>query len=136
MSTTCVALLRGINVGGRNRILMADLAACFKDAGYGGVRTYLQSGIVIFRSDEPDREVLRGSIERMLAQDPVPLVYREIHRVCAQGNFVAVLSEVALDGAPYAQGDLFRVDDDMIVEHWSGAELVAPRADWANSGKF
>ena len=68
MSTTHAALLRGINVGGRNRILMADLAACFKDAGYGEVRTYVQSGNVIFRSDEPDREVLRGSIERMLAR--------------------------------------------------------------------
>jgi uncharacterized protein (DUF1697 family) len=68
MSTTYVALLRGINVGGRNRILMADLAACFEDAGYDEVRTYIQSGNVVFRSDESDRVLLRGSIERMLAR--------------------------------------------------------------------
>jgi uncharacterized protein (DUF1697 family) len=68
MSTTYVALLRGINVGGRNRILMSDLAACFKDAGYEEVRTYIQSGNVVFRTDEPDRETLREAIERMLAQ--------------------------------------------------------------------
>ncbi len=67
MDTTYVALLRGINVGGKNRILMADLRACFESAGYDGVRTYIQSGNVVFRSGEPDREVLRGAIERMLA---------------------------------------------------------------------
>ncbi len=62
-----MALLRGINVGGRNRILMADLTACFEDAGYEGVRTYIQSGNVVFRADAPERESLRGAIERMLA---------------------------------------------------------------------
>ena len=67
MDTTYVALLRGINVGGRNRILMADLRACFERAGYDGVRTYIQSGNVVFRSRERDREELRGSIESMLA---------------------------------------------------------------------
>ena len=68
MSTTWVALLRGINVGGRNRILMADLRACFEAAGYGEVRTYIQSGNVIFGSDEPDRGLLRRAIETMLVQ--------------------------------------------------------------------
>jgi uncharacterized protein (DUF1697 family) len=68
MSTTWVALLRGINVGGRNRILMADLRTCFEDAGYTDVRTYIQSGNVVFGADEPDREQLRGAIESILAQ--------------------------------------------------------------------
>lgn len=68
MSTTWLALLRGINVGGRNRILMADLRACFEDAGYGDVHTYIQSGNVIFSADEPDRESLRHTIEATLAQ--------------------------------------------------------------------
>ncbi len=66
--TTFVALLRGINVGGKNRILMADLRACFEEAGYANVRTYIQSGNVVFGADEPDRELLRGAIEPMLAQ--------------------------------------------------------------------
>ena len=43
-----VALLRGINVGGKNLIRMPDLAECFRNAGYGDVRTYLQSGNVLF----------------------------------------------------------------------------------------
>lgn len=46
-----VALLRGINVGGRNPIRMPDLVACFRDAGYEDVSTYLQSGNVLFGAD-------------------------------------------------------------------------------------
>ncbi len=68
MRTRHVALLRGINVGGRNRILMADLRVCFKDAGYDDVRTYIQSGNVVFGSGERDREALRGALERLLAE--------------------------------------------------------------------
>src|SRR5690625_755079 len=46
-----VALLRGINVGGKNIIPMAELAQCFTAAGYRDVRTYIQSGNVLFRHD-------------------------------------------------------------------------------------
>ncbi len=45
-----VALLRGINVGGKNKLPMADLAAMFREAGCDDVRTYIQSGNVIFRA--------------------------------------------------------------------------------------
>ena len=43
-----VALLRGINVGGRNRLPMAALAGIFTHAGCANVRTYIQSGNVLF----------------------------------------------------------------------------------------
>ncbi len=68
MGRTFVALLRGINVGGRNRVRMADLRACFVDAGFDDVRTYIQSGNVVFRSDEPDRQRLRQALEQTLAR--------------------------------------------------------------------
>ena len=45
-----VALLRGINVGGKNKLPMADLAAMFREAGCDDVRTYIQSGNVAFRA--------------------------------------------------------------------------------------
>jgi uncharacterized protein (DUF1697 family) len=64
--TTWLALLRGINVGGRNRILMQDLAARFEGAGYADVRTYIQSGNVIFAAAE-ERSALTAAIEQMLA---------------------------------------------------------------------
>jgi uncharacterized protein (DUF1697 family) len=43
-----VALLRGINVGGKNVITMAALKACFEDAGFKDVATFIQSGNVLF----------------------------------------------------------------------------------------
>lgn len=49
-----VALLRGINVGGKNIVPMADLAALFRDAGCSAVRTYIQSGNVVFTHAAPD----------------------------------------------------------------------------------
>ena len=48
---THVALLRGINVGGKNRLLMSDLSAMFAESGCEDVRTYIQSGNVVFRAD-------------------------------------------------------------------------------------
>ena len=52
-TTRAVALLRGINVGGKNPVRMADLRAALEAAGYGDVRTYIQSGNVLFTTDEP-----------------------------------------------------------------------------------
>lgn len=43
-----MALLRGINVGGNRKVPMADLRACFEELGAGHVRTYIQSGNVLF----------------------------------------------------------------------------------------
>jgi uncharacterized protein (DUF1697 family) len=50
MPATYVALLRGVNVGGKNMLPMKDLAEMFAAAGCGDVRTYIQSGNVIFRA--------------------------------------------------------------------------------------
>ena len=53
-----IALLRGINVGGKNRLPMKELAALFVDAGCEDVRTYIQSGNVVFRTGpEADEEI-------------------------------------------------------------------------------
>lgn len=72
--TRYVALLRGINVGGRNPVAMADLRDAFQAHGYGGVRTYIQSGNVLFESDAP-RASLEGEVEAMLERRfGIPLV--------------------------------------------------------------
>jgi uncharacterized protein (DUF1697 family) len=62
-----VALLRGINVGGKNPIKMTDLKACFEADGFDDVATYIQSGNVVFTSDRSAGGTLGGRIERMLA---------------------------------------------------------------------
>jgi len=65
--TQYLALLRGINVGGKNIIKMADLKACFESMGFTAVTTYIQSGNVLFRSAEMDKSRLTKKIETMLS---------------------------------------------------------------------
>jgi uncharacterized protein (DUF1697 family) len=65
--TRYVALLRGINVGGRNLIKMSALKACFEKHGYEDVVTYIQSGNVLFSSSESAGAKLTRRIEKLLA---------------------------------------------------------------------
>ena len=51
---THVALLRGVNVGGKNKLPMKALVALFEDLGCEAVRTYIQSGNVIFEAKSTD----------------------------------------------------------------------------------
>ncbi|KTD83322.1 DUF1697 domain-containing protein [Paenibacillus etheri] len=64
--TTYIALLRGINVGGNKIIKMLDLKAMFQTLGFENVRTYIQSGNVVFESDEGSESLLTGVIERKI----------------------------------------------------------------------
>ena len=63
-----VALLRGINVGGKNLIRMPALKACFEAKGFEDVATYIQSGNVLFRAPASPAPELSRRIEKMLAQ--------------------------------------------------------------------
>jgi uncharacterized protein (DUF1697 family) len=61
-----VALLRGINVGGKNLIRMPDLAACFSAQGLADVRTYIQSGNVLFRTPPAGPDRSQAALELLL----------------------------------------------------------------------
>jgi uncharacterized protein (DUF1697 family) len=63
-----VALLRGINVGGRNIIKMAALKVCLEQHGFRNVATLIQSGNVIFESDERNAGKLTTQIEGALSK--------------------------------------------------------------------
>jgi uncharacterized protein (DUF1697 family) len=60
--TIYIAFLRGINVGGKNKIKMADLKLMFESIGLCEVKTYIQSGNVLFKSNETE-EALTNKIE-------------------------------------------------------------------------
>ena len=60
--TKYVAFLRAINVGGHTIIKMTDLKQIFEACGLEGVQTYIQSGNVIFESDEDDTVALENQI--------------------------------------------------------------------------
>jgi uncharacterized protein (DUF1697 family) len=62
-----LALLRGINVGGKNIIKMTDLKSCFEIMGFSDVVTYIQSGNILFKYPEKDKIKLTAKIEKALS---------------------------------------------------------------------
>ncbi|GIN40715.1 DUF1697 domain-containing protein [Heyndrickxia oleronia] len=66
--TVFIALLRGINVGGKNKIKMAELREMFEKLGYIPVKTYIQSGNILFQSNEGEDE-LRKKIEHQIEEE-------------------------------------------------------------------
>ncbi|MFI5485607.1 DUF1697 domain-containing protein [Micromonospora echinaurantiaca] len=80
-----VALLRGVNVGGV-KVAMADLRRLVTDLGHADVRTYLQSGNVVFGSDVRDAERLARGIEQAIAGElglTVPVLVRSGRELAA-----------------------------------------------------
>jgi uncharacterized protein (DUF1697 family) len=63
-----VALLRGINVGGRNKVPMADLREVVASLGHTGVSTYIQSGNVLFSSADTDTAKLAAALESAIEE--------------------------------------------------------------------
>jgi uncharacterized protein (DUF1697 family) len=66
---THIALLRGINVGGRTKVAMADLRDVVTSLGHADVVTYIQSGNVVFTAGdpEPDPQALASGLEEAIA---------------------------------------------------------------------
>lgn len=62
-----LAFLRGINVGGHNKIPMQDLRQLLEDLSLQDVKTYIQTGNIVFKSTEADRHVLESNIKTAIA---------------------------------------------------------------------
>jgi uncharacterized protein (DUF1697 family) len=65
---TWIALLRGINVVGKNKVPMKDLAVAFEHAGFRSVRTYIQSGNVVFQSRIGTARTLATRITQLISK--------------------------------------------------------------------
>lgn len=93
-----IALLRGINLGARNRVPMADLRELVAGLGCEHVRTHLQSGNVVLDADRPP-ERLAGELARALEERfgfAVPVVVRtrdELAAVVANDPFGALADD-------------------------------------------
>jgi uncharacterized protein (DUF1697 family) len=90
---THVALLRGINVGGRNKVAMADLRKVVESLGHGNVATYIRSGNVVFTSNHTDTAAIAADLERALEEtlgrrsSVVVLSRAELAKVIADNPF-------------------------------------------------
>ncbi len=87
---TYVALLRGVNVGGHGKVLMAELRELLSGLGFGDVRSYIQSGNVVFASlSTPDPIALKAAISARFAVAPDVVVRsaESLQRVVANNPF-------------------------------------------------
>jgi uncharacterized protein (DUF1697 family) len=131
-----LALLRGINVGGKNIIKMADLSACFEGMNFSDVTTYIQSGNVLFRSTEKDKLKLAKQIEKKLSERfnysslVVVVPHQELQKI--------------VESAPKGFGsepDKYRYDVVFLKEPLTPAEVMKQVSlkegvDQAHAGKF
>ena len=79
-----VALLRGINVGGNRKVEMAKLKQTFEKLGFEHVKTFINSGNVIFASDDKDQLKICGIIEKAIEKDfslDVPVLIRSLDEI-------------------------------------------------------
>lgn len=138
--TRQVALLRGINVGSSKRIAMADLRAMMAALGYRDAETLLQSGNVVYSSDEAPEQSARRISERLAADTrmDIPVVVRTAAELASvvkrnplreqatdpKRHHVVFLSQrpdpelvKALEGEPVGD-ELWRVDGGEVFVWW------------------
>jgi uncharacterized protein (DUF1697 family) len=89
-----VALLRSINVGGNNIIKMSDLKTAVAECGFQNVQTFIQSGNVIFESDNKDREEIVAKLEACLLK---VFAYDSRAVVKDYAQFKRIISEAPAD---------------------------------------
>ncbi len=80
MKSKCIALLRGINVGGHKKVPMADLKKMMTDLGFENIKTLLNSGNVVFSTSEKNIKILENRIAEALEETfdfPVPVLVRK-----------------------------------------------------------
>lgn len=131
---THVALLRGINVGGKNLIRMSTLTACFEANGFQEVSTYIQSGNVIFASPRSGSVELARRIEAMLS---ATFNYQQTVVVRSRNQMRAVV-ENAPDGfgtqpASYRYDVIF-LKEPLTAKTAMGGIDVKPGVDEAHPG--
>jgi uncharacterized protein (DUF1697 family) len=115
-----VALLRGINVSGNNKVDMRELKAVFEDAGMRAVRTYINSGNVVFEApDAEDRAALAARLAGAIRDRfgfEVPVLLRSLDQVRA------ALAPLPDD---WANGDAMKCDVVFLADGLTAEDVLA-----------
>lgn len=128
-----VALLRGINVGGRNLLAMADLRRIAGEAGFSDVRTYIQSGNVVLASEEGEAEAVAQQLQDAIAEatDLTPAVVvrtrDELAAVVAQNPFAD--RDPAHLHVTFTDGDARQLTSALDLPAYAPEEAVAVGGD-------
>lgn len=119
--TIYAALLRGINVGGHNKIKMAELRSVLENAGCKQVQTYIQSGNVVLASDL-DADSLRELIEKEISGAfglNIPVIIR------SSTDFAAIMQQCPYDEPSLQEGESIHVSMLSGVPTAEGMERLA-----------
>jgi uncharacterized protein (DUF1697 family) len=130
-----IALLRGINVGGNNKVPMADLRECLEKLGLKNVQTYIQSGNVIFESDEKDEAKLTHDIEQAIETH---FGFPVVVALFGQPEFEYITTHTPKD---WLKNSEHKYNYLFLKKPWSEAEVIAaigplkPELESATAGK-
>src|SRR5215469_8726657 len=108
MAETFAALLRGVNVGGRGQLPMPQLVKTFESLGHEEVRSYIQSGNVVFRSQAADARKVSTALEWAIAEQfgletrVLLRTHAELAAIAARSPFDEAVHVVFLDCRPKA----------------------------------
>jgi uncharacterized protein (DUF1697 family) len=127
-----VGLLRGINVGGRNRVAMGELRQLTEALGHTEVATYIQSGNVVFTSPETDSGALADALEQAIA---VSLAVRPAVVVLSRADLARVIADNPFPGEPNPKclHAIFRRRD--LAPEAAAAVEEAQRRAWAKGSR-
>ena len=100
--STYLVLLRGINVGGKNKLAMNDLREIMTDIGCENVSTYIQSGNAVFKAEPNSGEEIAAAIETSILERfglKIPVISRtldELQRVITENPFLSKASDESM----------------------------------------
>lgn len=114
------ALLRGINVGGRNQIRMADLRRVLGEHGFTDVATYINSGNIVFRHPAARTEQVAGEIERLIA-DHLEVTCRALVLRGGQVSAIAAAVPAGWENGPAMKADVVYLLDGADPHELAGA---------------
>ena len=116
---------------GRIRLFMAEV---LQNGDFDNFDDYVAEDLVQHAVGlEDGRDAMRYRIED--AHD-AGVQCEFVFKLIGQGNFVVSYSKSVMDDEAVAVFNIWRLAEGKIAEHWSNVETIAPRSEWANSGKF
>ena len=130
-----LALLRGINVGGNNIIKMASLRETFETMRFAAVKTYIQSGNVIFCADEKDKAKLTRTIEKKLSTT-YHYDARVVILTCAELKKIvtAIPAGFGEDAETYRY-DVWFIKEPATADDVMNVVKIREEVDWVYKGK-
>ncbi len=113
-----VALLRGINVGGNNKVEMKKLKTTFELLGFTNVVTYINSGNIIFEALSKEQNIIEREIERAIKQDfqlEIKVLIRNLE------NIETICRELP---ATWIKNEMMRTDVMFLWEKFDRPEII------------